>query len=154
MIEEKIRNGVIATSLLSKSIKDKRLQEELKNTLKTIKPKIRSRIKTLLRDDHRVVKKVKIGGSEFLVSFAHLGEEEKESFLEGRAIFINRDHKLFKKIEGKTELILYHLIRLVAQEIIKLAILRLHLIGMGKLSKTLFYLSRKIKYLVLKEADP
>lgn len=119
--EEKIPIGVIATALSSRSIKDKSLREQLREGLKTIKPKVRSRIKTLLRDDHRVVKKVKIGGSEFLVSFAHLGEEEKESFLEGGIIFINRDHKLFKKIEGKGELILYHLIRLVAQEIIKLA---------------------------------
>jgi len=119
--EEKIPNGVIATALSSRSIKDKELREKLKETLKTIKPKVRSRIKTLLRDEHRVVKKVKIGGSEFLVSFAHLGEEEKESFVEGGVIFINRDYKLFKKIEGRTELILYHLIRLVAQEIIKLA---------------------------------
>jgi len=119
--EEKIPNGIIATALSSRSIKDKELREKLKETLKTIKPKVRSRIKTLLRDEHRVVKKVKIGGSEFLVSFAHLGEEEKESFVEGGVIFINRDYKLFKKIEGRTELILYHLIRLVAQEIIKLA---------------------------------
>jgi hypothetical protein len=120
-IREKIQTGVIATALSSRSIKDKDFREKLNKKLKTIKPKIRSRIKTLLRDDHRVVKKVKIGGSEFLVSFAHLGEEEKESFSEGGVIFINRDNKLFKKIEGKTELTFYHLIRLVAQEIIKLA---------------------------------
>lgn len=81
---------------------------------------MRSRIKTLLRDDQRIVKKVKIGGSEFLVSFTHLGEEERESFIEGGIIFINRDHPLFKKTEGKTELTLYHLIRLITQEIIKL----------------------------------
>lgn len=120
-VKEKIQSGVIATALSSKSIKEKSMRDGLKEALKNIKPKVRSRIKTLLRDDHRVVKKVKIGGSEFLVSFAHLGEEEKESFVEGGVIFINRDHKLFKKIEGKGELILYHLIRLVAQEIIKLA---------------------------------
>lgn len=117
---EKINSGVIATALSAKSLTEKTMRNELKNALKTIKPKARSRVKTLLRDDHRVVKKVKIGGSEFLVSFAHLGEEEKESFVEGGVIFINRDHRLFKKIERKGELILYHLIRLVAQEIIKL----------------------------------
>lgn len=139
--KEKIQSGVIATALSSKTIKDKGLQAGLKDALKTIKPKIRSRIKTLLRDDHRVVKKVKIGGSEFLVSFAHLGEEEKESFIEGGVIFINRDNKLFKKIEGKTELILYHLIRLVAQEVIKLASPRNIEIGFewhGKIIKDAF----------------
>lgn len=120
-VREKIQTGVIATALSSKSPKEKTTRDELKEALKSIKPKVRSRIKTLLRDDHRVVKKVKIGGSEFLVSFAHLGDEEKESFVEGGVIFINRDHRLFKKIEGKGELILYHLIRLVSQEIIKLA---------------------------------
>lgn len=74
----------------------------------------------MLRDKNRIVKKVKIEGSEFLVSFTHLGETEKESFTEGSIIFINRDHPLFKKLEGKSEITLYHLIRLVSQEIIKL----------------------------------
>lgn len=122
--QEKIQSGVIATALSSSKSKIKEnfsLKNELRQVLKIIKPKVRSRLKTLLRDDYRIIKKVKIGGSEFLVSFAHLGEEEKESFIEGGIIFINRDHKLFKKIEKKTELVLYHLIRLVTGEIIKLA---------------------------------
>lgn len=121
--EDKIKSGIIATAL-SASVVPKAekpsFKDELRQALKRIKPGVRSRIKTLLRDDHRIVKKVKIGGSEFLVSFAHLGDEEKESFIEGGIIFINRDHKLFKKIETKTELVLYHLIRLVTQEVIKL----------------------------------
>lgn len=123
--KETLTSGVVATAL-SRTIQSKgketfSLKESLRQTLKLIRPKTRSRIRTLLRDDHRIVKKVKIGGSEFLVSFAHLGEEERESFVEGGIIFINRDHKLFKKVEEKQELTLYHLIRLVAQEIIKLA---------------------------------
>lgn len=118
--KESLKNGVIASSLISKTTIKSQVKDTLKEALRKIKPKIRSRIKTLLRDDHRIIKKVKIGGSEFLVSFAHLGESEKESFTEGGIIFINRDHMLFKKIEAKSELILYHLIRLVAQEIVKL----------------------------------
>ncbi len=119
---EKIESGVIATALTAGKNEEKNIpKDDLAEALKKVKPKMRSRIKTLLRDDHRVVKKVKIGGSEFLVSFAHLGNEEKESFIEGGVIFINRDHPLFKNIEGKSELIIYHLIRLVGQEIIKLA---------------------------------
>ncbi len=126
--QEMIKSGVIGTALSSAKKKpngemslESSLKEELRKALKIIKPKVRSRIKTLLRDDHRIVKKVKIGGSEFLVSFAHLGDEEKESFIEGGIIFINRDHKLFKKVEKETTLVRYHLTRLVTQEIIKLA---------------------------------
>jgi HSP90 family molecular chaperone len=122
--QETIKSGVIATALSQAQGKQNRkisLKEELREALKIIKPKIRSRLRTLIRDDHRIVKKVKIGGNEFLVSFAHLGEEEKESFIEGGIIFINRDHQLFKKVEKKPELTLYHLIRLVTSEIIKLA---------------------------------
>lgn len=123
---ERIKNSVIGTALSSPSsvISDKSVKDDLKSALKTVKPKIRSRIKTLLRDDHRIVKKVRIGGSEFLVSFAHLGDEEKESFTEGGIIFINRDHKLFKKVEKMKDLVLYHLIRLITQEIIKLTVPR------------------------------
>jgi HSP90 family molecular chaperone len=118
---EKLQRGVISTSLTSTSHKDKIEKDEIREALRKIKPKVRSRIKTLLKDEHRIVKKVKIGGSEFLVSFTHLGNEEKESFTEGGIIYINRDHPLFTKMEGKSELTLYHLIRLVTQEIIKLA---------------------------------
>ena len=119
--EENIRSQVIGTTLIGKSSsRQEKATEKLKEVLQKIKPKMRSRIKTLLRDDQRIVKKVKIGGSEFLVSFTHLGEEERESFIEGGIVFINRDHPLFKKTEGKTELTLYHLIRLITQEIIKL----------------------------------
>jgi len=117
-------NGELASQVASTTLGSPKLQKEqretLENALKKIKPKVRSRIKTLLRDDRRIIKKVKIGGSEFLVSFAHLGSDEKESFTEGGIIFINRDHELFKKVEGKSELTLYHLIRLITQEIVKL----------------------------------
>ncbi len=117
---EKIQSGVISTTLTNGPAKKKSEKDAMKEALKKIRPKVRSRIKTLLRDKNRIVKKVKIGGSDFLVSFTHLGEKEKESFTEGGIIYINRDHPLFKKTEGKSELTLYHLIRLISQEIIKL----------------------------------
>lgn len=116
-VDNQANNQVVATALTKESRGNKKT---LGLALKKIKPKIRSRIRTLLRDQSRIVKKVRIGGHDFLVSFAHLGEEEKESFAEGGIIFINRDHRLFKNIETKSELVLYHLIRLVTQEIIKL----------------------------------
>ncbi len=117
---------VITTALTKKKIEknagmpkaESELDNAFKEAVKRMKPKVRGRIKTLLRDDHRIVKKVKIGGVELLVSFAHLGGEEKESFVEGGIIFINRDHLLFKYIEKKSELSFYHLIRLVSQELI------------------------------------
>ena len=119
--KEQVSSAVIATAL-DRHITDKNKEEKkkLRDALRKIKPKIRGRIKTLLRDERRIIKKVKIGGTEFLVSFTHLGKEEKESFTEGGIIFINRDYTLFKRVENKPELVLYHLIRLVTQEIIKL----------------------------------
>lgn len=122
-IPDNLKTGPIGTVLSAKSPAPDN-GGNLKKVLKELKPKIRSRVKTLLRDRHRVIKTVKIGGSEFLVSFAHLGPNERESFVEGGIIFINRDHALFAKIEGKTELTLYHLIRLITQEIVKLALPR------------------------------
>lgn len=117
--------GVIATALskqAAKAYSGKTITpDDLGQALKKIKPKMRSRLKTLLRDESRIVKKVKIGGNDFLVSFAHLGDEEKESFTEGGIIFINRDHRLFKNLENRSELVMYHLIRLVTQEIVKLS---------------------------------
>lgn len=121
LASQEVQNGVVATSLTDGTKKNKSERDELRDALKKIKPKVRSRIKTLLRDENRIVKKVRIGGSDFLVSFTRLGEDERESFTEGGIIFINRDHPLFKKTENKSELTLYHLIRLITQEIIKLA---------------------------------
>lgn len=121
---ESLSSHIVSTALSApaKINRDKDNNKDiLSEVLKKIKPKARSRIKTLLRDKNRIIKKVKIGGSEFLVSFAHLGNEEKESFTEGGIIFVNRDHELFKNLEGKSDLIFYHLIRLISQEIIKLA---------------------------------
>lgn len=123
----------LADTIIGKSLGQKKLGNSEKNltddvekivkqAISKLRPKVRRPVKTLLRDEHRVVKKVRIGGSDFLVSFAHLGPEEKESFTEGGIIFINRDHELFRKVAKKTELVFYHLIRLVSQELIKLTL--------------------------------
>lgn len=124
--DDGIGEGVIATALSKESSSGGReekvfAKDDLGQALKKVKPGMRSKLKTLLRDESRIVKKIKIGGNNFLVSFAHLGDEEKESFAEGGMIFINRDHRLFKNIEKKSELVTYHLIRLVTQEIVKLS---------------------------------
>jgi len=149
ILPEELKNGVISTNLKLKTKirkntnddSDQTLKQALRQAVKLLKPKMRRRVKTLLRDERRIVKSVKIGGSEFLVSFAHLGIEEKESFVEGGIIFINRDHGLFKKLENKTDLIYYHLTRLVSQELIKFTVpknLELAFDWQGKLIKDAF----------------
>ena len=82
-----IGEKIIGTALTNKKPLDIKNEDELsgfkkalKEAVGMLKPKIRRRVKTLLRDERRIVKKVKMGGSEFLVSFAHLGEDERESF--------------------------------------------------------------------------
>lgn len=121
-IGEKIIGTALAKKIPTQNIEKEELsgfKKALKEAVSKLRPKIRRRVKTLLRDEHRIVKKVKMGGSEFLVSFAHLGEDERESFVEGGMIFVNRDHKLFKRLENKSDLIFYHLVRIVSQELIK-----------------------------------
>jgi len=125
-MDGQIGDKIISTALSKKSSTLSINKEELsgfkkalKEAVQKLRPKIRRRVKTLLRDERRIIKKVKMGGSEFLVSFAHLGEDERESFIEGGMVFINRDHKLFQKLEQKSDLIFYHLVRLVSQELVK-----------------------------------
>ncbi|NTU46005.1 hypothetical protein HGA88_00065 [Candidatus Roizmanbacteria bacterium] len=125
LIASEITDGIIGTELSQKKslpkTEDEELKKLVKEAVKKLKPKLRGRVKTLMKDEQRIIKKIKIGGTELLVSFAHLGEEEKESFVDGGIIFINRDHALYKQIETKTDLMFYHLIRLVSQELIKFA---------------------------------
>ncbi|SRR5258708_3351631 len=114
---------IISTSLGNYSSRQTKSQTEIdvyQTALKHIKPRLHSKVKTLFKDKNKVIKKFKVGGNEFLVSFIHLGATEKESFTEGGVIFINRDISIFNKIEKKSDLTIYHLIRLITQEIIKL----------------------------------
>ncbi len=122
-----IGDKIIGTALTKKTSAPQNIEKEkltgfkkaLKEAVLKLRPKIRRRVKTLLRDERWIVKKVKMDSSEFLVYFTHLGEEERESFIEGGMVFINRDHRLFKRLENKSDLIFYHLVRLVSQELIK-----------------------------------
>ena len=78
-------------------------------------------VRTILKDKNRIVKKIKIGGMNLTCSLSGLGADNVESFVEGGIIFINRDHPLFKVAEKEPELSSYHLMRLITQELIKLA---------------------------------
>jgi len=60
-------------------------------------------------------------------------------------IFINRDDKFFQKLEQKSDLIFYHLVRLVSQELVKFSLPRNMEIAfdwLGKLIKNA-YLANK-----------
>ncbi len=83
--------------------------------------KTRGRVRNVLKDTNRLVKKIRIGGTSIVCSLTHLGEEEVESFVEGGVIFINRDHPLFARTAKKEELASFYLTRLVTQEIALLA---------------------------------
>lgn len=91
------------------------------NVSRKLSRKVRGRVKTVLKDTDRLVKKIRIGGASIVCSLAHLGKEEVESFVEGGVIFINRDHPLFIKTAKKEELACFYLVRLVTQEIALLA---------------------------------
>ena len=124
-----INDSIIGQQMIGNKLGKKRgfmtpedeMKMALKEAVKKLRPKTRRHVKTVLRDDHRIVKKITIGGTELLVSFAHLGSQERESFVDGGIIFINRDHPLFVRIDRKAELTQYHLMRLVSQELIKFA---------------------------------
>lgn len=81
----------------------------------------RKRVKTVLKDTDRLVKRIRIGGTSLVCALTHLGEEEIESFVEGGVIFINRDHPLFLKTQKNEELASFYLTRLLTQEVALLA---------------------------------
>lgn len=95
--------------------------EVIKKTAAGMSRKTRSRVKTVLKDKKRLVKKLKIGGVNIVCSLTHLGAGEAESFSEGGVIFINRDHPLYLQAAGDDEVMAYHLARLITQELVLLA---------------------------------
>ncbi|PJC66745.1 hypothetical protein CO018_00390 [Candidatus Beckwithbacteria bacterium CG_4_9_14_0_2_um_filter_47_11] len=85
-------------------------------------PKLtRNRVKTILKDQKRLVKKLKIGGVNIVCSLSRLGPDQPESFTEGGVIFINRDHPLFSATAREPDLAAFYLARLITQELVLLA---------------------------------
>ena len=85
-------------------------------------PKLtRNRVKTILKDQKRLVKKLKIGGVNIVCSLSRLGPDQPESFTEGGVIFINRDHPLFTATAHEPDLAAFYLARLITQELVLLA---------------------------------
>lgn len=57
--------------------------------------------------------------------FAHLGEKGPEVMSQRTVIYINQDHPLYRKIYSKKELLSFHLLRLITQEVVIMKKLRL-----------------------------
>ncbi|HLB60376.1 MAG TPA: ATP-binding protein [Patescibacteria group bacterium] len=116
-IIEKLNEGMTMQKIGSKTPphpKSAKLPGEISRKMKK---ETRERVKTVLKDKNRLVKKLKIGGTSIVCSLAHLGDDEVESFTEGGVIFINRDHPLFVKTAAHEELSRFYLLRLITQEV-------------------------------------
>lgn len=124
-ITEAVTAGVAAASLTSRKTIDKETKAKV-GTLpgeisRRLNKEIRHRVKTVLHDRKRLVKKIKIGGTNVVCSLTNLGEDEVESFSEGGIVFINRDHLLFVKAERDEKVMSWYLARLITQELVLLA---------------------------------
>lgn len=120
-IKEAVSEGVFTQKLgkrkeaLAKSTKlSGQMSRKLEKTT-------RGRVKTILRDQKRLVKRLKIGGVNIVCSLSSFGQEEAESFTEGGVIFINRDHPLFIKTSENEEVASFNFIRVITKELILLA---------------------------------
>lgn len=121
LLEQSLGNSTVAATI-GKKRPEKKITTNLKGLASQITDKRhRSLVKTVLKDKHRLIKRIKIGGVNLMCSLAHLGEQEPESFVEGGIIFINRDHPLFVHTAKDQEQASYHLLRLITQELTKLA---------------------------------
>lgn len=121
LLEQSLGTSTVA-QMLGKNKTGKVSQPKIKETTSGISDKHhRNLVKTILKDKHRLIKKLKIGGMNLVCSLSHLGETEVESFVEGGIIFINRDHPLFVQTAKNEEQASYHLLRLITQELVKLA---------------------------------
>ena len=114
--------GIQAAKVGKKKGKENfKIGDMIKKAAAGIKRINRARVKTVLKDKKRLVKKLKIGGVNIVCSLTHLGNGEAESFSEGGVIFINRDHPLYVQASGNDEVTAYHLARLITQELVLLA---------------------------------
>lgn len=126
MGENTALEGALGTTTMGKSLarspKEKHtLEKETAAVSSITSRRHRSLVRTVLRDKNRLIKRVKVGGVNLVCSLSHLGDGELESFVEGGVIFINRDHPLFVQTAPDEGLGSYHLLRLITQELVKLA---------------------------------
>ena len=80
--------GIQAAKVGKKKEKENfKIGDMIKKAAAGIKRINRARVKTVLKDKKRLVKKLKIGGVNIVCSLTHLGNGEAERFSEGRGIY-------------------------------------------------------------------
>lgn len=72
-----------------------------------------------------VIKKIRIKKLGISCGIVSLGEDGPEVISQGNMIYINQDHKIYKKLYPKKDLFDLHLLRLLSQEIIMMKKIRL-----------------------------
>ena len=113
--------GVFSQKMAKKKEANAKVEKLAGKISRQLSKETARRVKTVLKDSKRLVKRIRIGGTSIVCSLAHLGKDEVESFVEGGIVFINRDHPLFAKTAKNEELASFYLIRLIAQEVALMA---------------------------------
>jgi hypothetical protein len=72
-----------------------------------------------------IIKKIRIKKLGISCGIVSLGEDGPEALSRGNMIYINQDHKIYKKLYPKKDLFDWHLLRLLTQEIVMMKKLRL-----------------------------
>ncbi len=72
-----------------------------------------------------VIKKIRIKKLGISCGIVSLGEDGPEVFSQGNMVYINQDHKIYRKVYPKKDLFNLHLLRLLSQEIVMMKKIRL-----------------------------
>jgi hypothetical protein len=72
-----------------------------------------------------VIKKIRLKKLGISCGIVSLGEEGPEVFSQGNMIYINQDHKIYRKLYCRKDLLDLHLLRLLTQEVVLMKKIRL-----------------------------
>lgn len=72
-----------------------------------------------------VIKKIRLKKLGISCGIVSLGEEGPEVFSQGNMVYINQDHKIYRKLYSRRDLFDIHLLRLLTQEIVMMKKIRL-----------------------------
>jgi len=97
--------------LEEKPAKEKLVQKEKKPEIKLPKPV--------------VIKKIRLKKLGISCGIVSLGEDGPEVYSQGNMVYINQDHKIYRKLYSKRDLFDLHLLRLLSQEIVMMKKIRL-----------------------------
>ena len=105
-----------------KVIEKKLVESELSKVLKkeTLTPKEQKQKAQVLatRSKASHVQKIKLGDQGFTFITDHFGSDAPESFTNDQVICINQDHPVYQRCEKDKDLLAWHYLRLIAQEIV------------------------------------